>query len=72
MSGKIQGRIKWYNGTKGYGFLEVTGREKDVFFHAKAWNAVSSTPPVDGETIAFTEVAGPKGAFATELERKGA
>lgn len=68
---KAQGTIKWYNSSKGYGFIKVDGRDKDIFFHAKQWNAMGTTAlPVEGETMAFTVVAGPKGDFATELERK--
>lgn len=68
---KLKGQIKWYNSTKGYGFIKVEGREKDIFFHAKAWNLLGITVlPTEGETLAFTLVEGPKGAFATELERK--
>lgn len=70
---KQLGVVKWYNSSKGYGFLKVEGREKDIFFHAKAWNALGTTAlPVDGEPIAFTLEDGPKGSYATNLERKGA
>ena len=31
-SGEIQGRVKWFNPIKGFGFIEREG-EKDVFFH---------------------------------------
>ena len=27
------GRVKWFSDEKGYGFIEVEGREKDVFVH---------------------------------------
>lgn len=68
---KIAGVVKWFDKAKGYGFIQVEGREKDIFFHAKAWNAMGTTAlPVEGETMAFTLVNGPKGAYATDLERK--
>lgn len=70
MSDVSNGVIKWYNGTKGYGFIKVEGREKDIFFHAKQWNtAAMKTPPVEGEKLTFTIVDGPKGAYATNLVR---
>lgn len=64
------GNIKWYNQAKGYGFIQVTGREKDIFFHAKQWHAsLIKTPPVEGEVLQFEIVDGPKGAYATKLVR---
>lgn len=68
---KSIGKIKWYDSTKGYGFIKVEGREKDIFFHAKHWNAAAlNRLPVDGETIHFTIEEGPKGAFATGINRQ--
>jgi CspA family cold shock protein len=29
----VVGRVKWFSDEKGYGFIEVEGREKDVFVH---------------------------------------
>ena len=67
---KIHGVVKWYDITKGYGFIKVEGREKDIFFHAKQWNAAAlNSLPVDGEIIHFTIEEGPKGAFAKEIHR---
>ena len=31
-----EGTVKWYNREKGFGFIEVTGQEKDVFVHVSA------------------------------------
>ena len=68
---KISGKVKWYDQVKGYGFIKVEGREKDIFFHAKHWNAAAlNSLPVDGETIHFTVEDGPKGEFATSIARQ--
>jgi cold shock protein len=68
---RITGKVKWFDSVKGYGFIQVDGREKDIFFHAKQWNSASGgSLPVEGETLVFTEEQGPKGAFATEIARQ--
>ena len=37
----IKGKVKWFNPTKGYGFIEREDKEKDVFVHSSAAQAAS-------------------------------
>ena len=37
----LTGKIKWYNGKKGYGFIERDDKEKDAFVHASAVKAAN-------------------------------
>ena len=72
MTERTTGIVKWYNVEKGYGFIQVAGRDKDIFFHAKQWHAASlGSMPVDGEKLTFVIEQGPKGAFATHIARTG-
>lgn len=67
---RINGKVKWYNSVKGYGFIKVDGKDKDVFFHAKNWNLVGrGMLPVEGEPLNFTLNQGDKGEFASDIQR---
>ena len=46
------GKIKWFNPTKGYGFIEHEGR-KDVFLHVSALEEAGIDTLQEGEEIEF-------------------
>ena len=46
------GKIKWFNPTKGYGFIEKEG-DKDVFLHVSALEEAGITTLKEGEEISF-------------------
>lgn len=67
---KVRGHCKWYDSQKGFGFIKVTGRDKDVFFHAKQWNAAKlGRLPIENEELLFTEKHGDKGSFAVDIQK---
>ena len=37
----LKGKVKWFNGKKGYGFIEREDKEKDVFVHSSAARAAN-------------------------------
>jgi CspA family cold shock protein len=66
MSDRIQGTVKWFNATKGYGFIEREGGE-DVFVHFSAIQAEGYRKLVEGQRVEFTLEKGPKGFQASAV-----
>ena len=66
MTGKYIGRIKWYNGRKGYGFI-LRGGGEEIFFHRSNSSADPDTFR-DGQWILYDVEETNKGPEATEVE----
>ena len=67
---KVIGSVKWFNAEKGFGFVTVTGLEKDVFLHVKQLRASGITgSPAEGESLTFEINDGPRGKFATAVSK---
>ncbi|MEM1235154.1 MAG: cold-shock protein [Pseudomonadota bacterium] len=47
------GKVKWFNATKGYGFIEPEGGGKDVFLHISAVERAGLEAPKDGQPIEY-------------------
>lgn len=47
------GTVKWYNATKGYGFIEPDGGGKDAFVHATAIEQSGMTSLNEGQKVEF-------------------
>jgi cold shock CspA family protein len=61
------GTVKWFNPTKGYGFIQPTGGGKDVFVHISAVEKAGLTTLNEGQQVQYEEVANEvKGAAANE------
>lgn len=54
------GKVKWFNATKGYGFIIPEEGDKDVFVHISALNEAGISRLDDGQKISY-EVAANKG-----------
>jgi cold shock protein len=65
----IKGKVKWFNPTKGFGFIEREDKEKDVFVHVSAVRDAGLDQLNDGEDISFDVEDGPKGPNATNLQK---
>ena len=64
----IKGKVKWFNGTKGYGFIEREDKEKDVFVHANAARE-ANLDLNEGDELTFEVENGEKGPSATNLKK---
>lgn len=51
------GTVKWFNTTKGYGFIQPDGGSKDVFVHISAVEAAGMRSLSDGQKVSFEEQA---------------
>ena len=55
------GTVKWFNSTKGFGFIEPEGGSKDVFVHISAVERAGLTGLADGQKVTFDVEAGRDG-----------
>ena len=70
MSERTTGTVKWFNGAKGYGFIE---REEgpDVFVHHSAIRGEGFRNLEEGQSVEFNVEQGPKGMQATDVAVRG-
>jgi CspA family cold shock protein len=66
MSERVQGTVKWFNATKGYGFIAREGGE-DVFVHYSAIQSEGYRSLNEGQRVEFTLERGPKGLQASNV-----
>ena len=64
----MNGKVKWFNGVKGYGFIEREDKEKDVFIHVSALRDAGIKGLEDGQALTFDVEDGPKGPNAVNLQ----
>ena len=64
----IKGKVKWFNPTKGYGFIEREDKEKDVFVHSSAARA-ANLELNEGDALTFEVENGEKGPSAVNLQK---
>ena len=66
MSERITGTVKWFNGSKGYGFLAREGGA-DVFVHFSAIQGEGFKNLEEGQKVEFSVEQGPKGPQASNV-----
>jgi len=65
----INGKVKWFNPTKGYGFISPNDNTKDVFVHSSAVKDAGLSGLAEGESITFEVEEGAKGPSAVNLQK---
>jgi len=63
---KLTGRVKWFNDSKGYGFIEQEGG-KDIFVHYTAIQGEGFKSLAEGQKVEFEITEGAKGSQATNV-----
>lgn len=62
------GTVKWYNETKGFGFITNDDGGADVFAHNSAINIGGSSTLKEGQKVQFEITQGPKGKQASNIQ----
>lgn len=64
----LQGKVKWFNASKGFGFIEVEGGE-DVFVHYSAIQGEGFKSLDEGDAVTFEIVEGDRGPQAANVNK---
>jgi len=65
----VIGKVKWFNETKGFGFIEPEGGGKDVFVHYSAIQDQGFKTLREGQDVKFEVTDGPKGPQAVNVTK---
>ena len=63
----VFGKVKWFNPSKGYGFIELSDGSGDAFLHATALSGSGITTLQSGETLELRVAPGQRGPQVTEV-----
>jgi CspA family cold shock protein len=69
MTDRVTGTVKWFNGTKGYGFIAPDDGSEDVFVHFSAIQADGYRNLEEGDRVEFTVEEGKKGLQAASVSK---
>lgn len=69
MADTKKGRVKWFNDSKGYGFIEPEDGTQDVFVHYSAISGDGYRSLAEGQEVSFEIAAGDKGPHAQNVQK---
>ncbi|MCW2253963.1 CspA family cold shock protein [Providencia alcalifaciens] len=67
MSDKMKGQVKWFNESKGFGFITPADGSKDVFVHFSAIQGAGFKTLAEGQQVEFSIENGAKGPAAANV-----
>jgi CspA family cold shock protein len=65
------GTVKWFNDSKGFGFITREDGGKDLFVHVSAIQGQGFTTLKEGQRVSFDITSGPKGQQASNIRSAG-
>ena len=65
----VHGKVKWFNATKGFGFIERDDKQQDVFVHISAVKEAKLDALKPGQKIIFDVDIAAKGPMAVNLQK---
>jgi CspA family cold shock protein len=68
---RVTGTVKWFNDSKGFGFVSPDNGERDCFVHYSAIQGDGFRTLAEGEKVEFDVVEGPKGPAAENVTKVG-
>lgn len=69
MNERQKGTVKWFNETKGFGFIAPESGAKDVFVHQSAIMSAGFRTLNEGDVVEFSITQGQKGPAAAEVQK---
>lgn len=69
MSDKVFGTVKWFNDSKGFGFIAQENGGQDVFAHFSAIQGEGFKTLAEGQRVSFILTNGAKGPQAEQIEK---
>lgn len=63
------GKVKWFNDSKGFGFIQAERTGEDVFVHHSVIESQGYRTLTDGETVDYEAESSDKGLKATRVKR---